>query len=80
LDEFTRLERLSGFSVPVCSRINVVDGTDCDGETKAIKLASAKGTLLPWRDVRYLIANGVNLLQNDFGTQSEERFFESSPL
>jgi hypothetical protein len=28
LDEVTRRELLAGFSVPVCSKINLVDGTD----------------------------------------------------
>jgi hypothetical protein len=28
----------------------------------------------------YLVAIGANLLQNYFGTQSEEHFFKSSPL
>jgi hypothetical protein len=31
LDKSTRLERLSGFSVPICSKINVANRTDFDG-------------------------------------------------
>jgi len=43
-------------------------------------LTSLHGPSLQMWPHTYLVAIGANLLQNYFGTQSEEHFFKSSPL